>query len=54
MLKRKLGAGGLEVSALGLGCMGMSMSYGPPKDRAEMIALIGKLEARIETLTTKG
>ena len=40
MLKRKLGAGGLEVSALGLGCMGMSMSYGPPKDRAEMIALI--------------
>jgi len=41
--KRKLGPPGpqaLEVSALGLGCMGMSWSYGPPKDRGEMIALI--------------
>jgi aryl-alcohol dehydrogenase-like predicted oxidoreductase len=40
MKKRILGNSGLEVSALGLGCMGMSFSYGPPKDRQEMIALI--------------
>jgi len=40
MIKRKLGKSGLEVSALGLGCMGMSFSYGPPKDRQEMISLI--------------
>ena len=40
MQKRKLGNSGLEVSALGLGCMGMSFSYGPPKDTQEMIALI--------------
>lgn len=37
---RKLGRGGLEVSAIGLGCMGMSWSYGPPKDKNEMIALL--------------
>src|SRR5436853_1823688 len=40
MQKRKLGKSGLEVSALGLGCMGMSFSYGPPKDTQEMIALL--------------
>jgi aryl-alcohol dehydrogenase-like predicted oxidoreductase len=40
MRKRKLGNRGLEVSAMGLGCMGMSFSYGPPKDTREMIALI--------------
>ena len=40
MLKRILGKSGLEVSALGLGCMGMSFSYGPPKDKQEMISLI--------------
>ena len=40
MEKRKLGKSGLEVSALGLGCMGMSFSYGAPKDKGEMIALI--------------
>jgi aryl-alcohol dehydrogenase-like predicted oxidoreductase len=40
MEKRTLGKSGLEVSALGLGCMGMSFSYGPPKDKKEMIALI--------------
>lgn len=40
MQKRKLGNTGLEVSALGLGCMGMSFSYGPPKDKAEMIELL--------------
>jgi aryl-alcohol dehydrogenase-like predicted oxidoreductase len=46
MQKRALGKGGLEVSALGLGCMGMSMSYGPPADKKEMIALIGKAVER--------
>jgi aryl-alcohol dehydrogenase-like predicted oxidoreductase len=40
MQKRKLGKSGLEVSALGLGCMGMSFSYGPPKDVKEMTALL--------------
>ena len=40
MEKRKLGNGGLEVSALGLGCMGMSWSYGQAKDKQEMISLI--------------
>jgi aryl-alcohol dehydrogenase-like predicted oxidoreductase len=38
--KRKLGKSNLEVSALGLGCMGMSFGYGPPKDKPEMISLI--------------
>jgi aryl-alcohol dehydrogenase-like predicted oxidoreductase len=40
MQKRKLGNSGLEVSAIGLGCMGMSFGYGPPKDKQEMIALL--------------
>jgi len=40
MQKRKLGKSGLEVSALGLGCMGMSFSYGPPADKQEMISLL--------------
>lgn len=40
MQKRKLGKSNLEVSALGLGCMGMSFSYGPPRDKQEMIALL--------------
>lgn len=42
MQQRELGANGLSVSAIGLGCMGMSWSYGPPKDRQEMIALLRK------------
>ncbi len=40
MQKRKLGTSGLEVSALGLGCMGMSMSYGPAGDRQQMVSLL--------------
>jgi aryl-alcohol dehydrogenase-like predicted oxidoreductase len=40
MKKRKLGKSNLEVSALGLGCMGMSFSYGPPADKQEMISLL--------------
>jgi aryl-alcohol dehydrogenase-like predicted oxidoreductase len=40
MQKRKLGKSGLEVSALGLGCMGMSFGYGPAGDKQEMISLI--------------
>jgi aryl-alcohol dehydrogenase-like predicted oxidoreductase len=40
MQKRKLGNSNLEVSAIGLGCMGMSDSYGPPADKQEMISLL--------------
>ena len=40
MQKRKVGKSNLEVSAIGLGCMGMSFSYGPPKDKQDMISLL--------------
>ncbi len=46
MQQRKLGKNGLEVSALGLGCMGMSYGYGPAADKKEMIALIRKAVER--------
>jgi aryl-alcohol dehydrogenase-like predicted oxidoreductase len=42
MEKRRLGSSNLEVSAIGLGCMGMSFGYGPPKDKPEMVSLIRK------------
>ena len=42
MQKRKLGKSNLEVSTIGLGCMGMSFGYGPPKDKQEMISLLRK------------
>jgi aryl-alcohol dehydrogenase-like predicted oxidoreductase len=42
MKKRKLGKSNLEVSAIGLGCMGMSFGYGPPKEKQEMISLLRK------------
>jgi len=40
MQKRKLGNSGLEVSAMGLGCMGMSANYGPAADKGEMITFV--------------
>src|SRR3982074_1463343 len=46
MKKRKLGKNNLEVSAIGLGCMGMSFGYGPAADKQEMIALIRKAVER--------
>ena len=50
MPKRKLGTGGLEVSAIGLGCMGLSYGYGPATDRTQAIALIRAAVARGVTL----
>jgi aryl-alcohol dehydrogenase-like predicted oxidoreductase len=50
MQKRKLGHGGLEVSAIGLGCMGMSFAYGPPADKQEMISLLRAAVERGVTL----
>jgi len=46
MHKRMLGRSGLEVSALGLGCMGMSSTYGPPQDQRAMVALLHAAVAR--------
>src|SRR5438477_358986 len=53
MKKRKLGKSNLEVSAIGFGCMGMSFSYGPPKDKKEMISLLhGAVERGITFFDT--
>ncbi|HEY4905023.1 MAG TPA: aldo/keto reductase [Candidatus Sulfotelmatobacter sp.] len=53
MQKRKLGKSNLEVSAVGLGCMGMSFSYGPPKDKQEMISVLrGAVERGITFFDT--
>src|SRR5664280_549678 len=53
MQKRKLGKSNLEVSAIGLGCMGMSFSYGPPKDKQEMTSLLrGAVERGITFFDT--
>src|SRR5438128_577560 len=46
MQKRKLGRSNLEVSAIGLGCMGMSFAYGPAPDKQEMISLLWKAVER--------
>ena len=50
MEKRKLGNSNLEVSALGLGCMGMSFAYGPPADKQEMISPSGSRRSRRHVL----
>ncbi len=50
MQKRELGKSKLEVSAVGLGCMGMSFSYGPPKDKKEMTSLLRAAVERGVTL----
>ena len=53
MQKRTLGKSGLEVSAIGSGCMGMSWSYGPPKDKQQMTALLrGAVERGISFFDT--
>src|SRR3977135_3504817 len=53
MQKRKLGNSNLEVSALGLGCMGMSFGYGPAGDKQEMISVIrGAVERGITFFDT--
>ena len=53
MQKRKLGNSKLEVSAVGLGCMGMSFSYGPPKDKEEMTSLTADDLREIDSATSK-
>ena len=50
MQKRKLGSSNLEVSALGLGCMGMSYGYGPAGEKQEMISVIQAAVERGVTL----
>jgi aryl-alcohol dehydrogenase-like predicted oxidoreductase len=53
MQKRKLGKSNLEVSTIGLGCMGMSFSYGPPKDKQEMITVLhGAVEGGVTFFDT--
>jgi aryl-alcohol dehydrogenase-like predicted oxidoreductase len=52
MQKRKHGKSGLEVSAIGLGCVGMSHGYGPPLDKNEMIAVIRRAVERLDAEDT--
>jgi predicted aldo/keto reductase-like oxidoreductase len=52
MQKRRLGESNLEVSAIGLGCMGMSFGYGPAADKKEMISLIRAAVEQINEDTT--
>ena len=54
MQNRQLGQSGPEVSALGLGCMGLSFGYGPPTDRREAIALIRAAHERGVTFFASG
>ena len=52
MQKRTLGKSNLEVSALGLGCMGMSYAYGPAADKQEMIGLRAAVERGVTFFDT--
>jgi aryl-alcohol dehydrogenase-like predicted oxidoreductase len=52
MQKRKLGRSHLEVSAVGLGCMGMSYGYGPAADKNEMVRLIRRADPRYNEATS--
>jgi hypothetical protein len=54
MQQRKLGKRNLEVSAIGLGCMGMSFGYGPAKDKQEMISLIGTANRSASEIAVHG
>jgi aryl-alcohol dehydrogenase-like predicted oxidoreductase len=54
MQRRTLGKSGLEVSALGLGCMGMSFSYGPPKDKQEMTSLLREIDSAASRIPVQG
>jgi len=54
MRKRKIGKSGLEVSAIGLGCMGMSWSYGPPKDKQDLRAALERSIAFFDTTEVYG
>jgi hypothetical protein len=54
MNKRRLGNGGLEVSAIGFGCMGMSFGYGPPMEKNQAISLTGSRRTRRHVLRHRG
>jgi hypothetical protein len=56
MHPRTLGSSNLEVSAIGLGCMGLSFGYGPASDRDEAISLIraARIEGALSSITVQG